>query len=75
MTPEEIKPVNIPPKMFKHKLLSWILGALGLLVVLAIIGLGALLASHTWNPSWNPFKQPSNSDKIIREKFLKQIKK
>jgi len=47
-----------------------ILGILGLVVVLSIIGGGALLAGHVWNPSWNPFK-PSEGN-IIKEKIFKK---
>lgn len=59
----------------KNKLLSVILGILGLVLVLLIIGVGALLAGHVWNPKWNPFKQAPNTDKMIRDKIIKEIKK
>jgi hypothetical protein len=59
------------PKGFK----GIILATAGMAIVLLLILLGALLAGHVWNPPWNPFKKYSNSDKVIREKILKEIKK
>jgi len=61
-------------KSVKSKITSFILGIVGLLLVVLIIGIGALLASHEWNPPWNPFKKVSASDTTIREKILQEIK-
>ncbi|MFI5205873.1 MAG: hypothetical protein ACHQVK_02940 [Candidatus Paceibacterales bacterium] len=70
---------NTPPpkktKVFFGRMLSWTLGIAGIVVVVLIIGLGARLAGHVWNPKWNPFHQTSNSDKIIREKIKQEIKR
>ncbi len=62
-------------KIIFNKIVSLILGFLGIVVMIIIIGGGALLAGHFWNPPWNPFYQTVNSDKIIREKILQQIKR
>lgn len=66
------KLINIPPsiKKNKSKVISSILGISGLVIVLGIIVGGALLASHVWNPKWNPFKQ--NVDKGLKEKIFKK---
>ena len=58
---------SVNPK--KSKMLSIALGSIGLFLVMSIIFLGALLASHTWNPSWNPFKQAPDKgiQKIFKE--------
>ena len=61
-------------KAWLHKTLPKIFGALGLVIIASIICGGALLASHVWNPSWNPFKKQSNTDKIIREKIKDKIR-
>ena len=61
--------VKNKPKNPKGKILSLVLGVIGLFLVISIMGVGALLASHTWNPSWNPFGE--NPDKGIRKIFKK----
>jgi hypothetical protein len=58
-------------KIFWGKIVSITLGVLGLVVVLAIIGGGAMLAGHVWNPAWNPFK-PSPTDTMIKQKYFKK---
>ncbi len=67
-----LPPYNVP-KGFRSKVVSIMLASAGVIIVLLLIGVGALLAGHVWNPTWNPFKQ--NSDKIIRDKIIKEIKK
>ena len=57
------------------KAMSLFLGMTGVIVMLVIICVGALLAGHIWNPSWNPFKQINNSDKVVRDKILQQIRR
>lgn len=71
--PEEKIQSNNPPKGkgFKGKVLPIILTSTGLAIVLLLIGVGALLASHTWDPSWNPFKKP-NPEKVISVKAIGQ---
>ncbi len=68
---EETKPPGVPKK--PNKVISVILAVLGLVIVILLIGGGAALAGHAWNPKWNPFKPTSNSDKIIRAKILQEI--
>lgn len=63
-----IKPEPKKWKMVINKTLQRILGILGIVIVVLIILLGALLASHTWNPSWNPFGE--KVDKGIRDKIF-----
>jgi hypothetical protein len=43
-------------KTSSNNTLSIVLGVLGLFLVIAIIGFGALLAGHVWDPVWNPFR-------------------
>ncbi len=43
-------------KSFYNQVIPFVLGFVGLLVVILIIGLGALLAGRRWDPYWNPFK-------------------
>ncbi len=57
-------------KLFISKTWSIILGISGLVIIMLIIGGGALLASHVWNPSWNPFGQ--HQDKGIKDKIFKK---
>ncbi len=40
----------------------------GVLVV-AVVGIGVVLATRVWNPVWNPFK--SSSEKVIERMFVK----
>ena len=62
--------LNKPEPKKSNKTLSIIFGILGLVIVLLIIGVGAMLASHAWNPSWNPFEQ--YKDKGLKEKIFKK---
>ena len=61
---------GIPPAGKKSNLLSIILGVAGLIIISAIITGGALLASHAWNPYWNPFRQ--KEDQGLKEKIFKK---
>lgn len=70
-----IKPVLKKTKAVLSKTLQMVLGISGLIIVLCIIAGGALLASHTWNPGWNPFKQPTHTDQVIKQKIMDKIKK
>jgi len=45
-------------KVIFAKIISITLGVAGLVLVLLIIGVGALLAGRVWDPKWNPFKPP-----------------
>ncbi len=58
-------PMNTTPpgKNLKSNLISWIAGVAGLVVVLVLIGGGALLAGRVWDPLWNPLRP--NPDKVI----------
>ena len=48
-------------KIFLNKIMPRILPITGIVLVVSIIGLGAILAGHVWDPSWSPFKkQPSH---------------
>ncbi|OGZ73744.1 MAG: hypothetical protein A2908_02920 [Candidatus Staskawiczbacteria bacterium RIFCSPLOWO2_01_FULL_38_12b] len=60
MEEKNSKPIQGQAEPKKNRVLfsniiSKILGISGVVLVILIIGLGALLAGHVWNPSWNPF--------------------
>lgn len=61
-------------RVFFSNIMSRILGISGVVLVILIIGLGALLAGHAWNPSWNPFVKSQSQaidlslNKICNEK-------
>ena len=58
---------NKKSKTFWGRTISITIGVLGIVIVLVIIGGGALLAGHVWNPKWNPFKQktlPSHVEEV-----------
>jgi hypothetical protein len=57
MEEKNTSPIHNSPDPKKSNVLSIVLGITGVFLVILIIGIGALLASHTWNPSWNPFKK------------------
>jgi len=41
---------------------------LGLIIIVAIIIGGSLLASHRWDPTWNPFRHKDNSSSVTYTK-------
>ncbi|MBX4200856.1 hypothetical protein KW786_01880 [Candidatus Parcubacteria bacterium] len=54
-------------KNLKNRVLSWITASAGLIVILLLIGGGALLAGRVWDPLWNPLRP--NPKKVIAGAF------
>ncbi len=54
-------------KNLKSNLISWIAASAGLLVVVLLIGGGAMLAGRVWDPLWNPLRP--NPNKVISAAF------
>src|SRR3989344_684294 len=62
VTPNSNLPVGVK-KNVTGKILSIIGASTGLVVVLLVIGFGAILSSRAFDPTWNPFRP--NPDKVI----------